>query len=419
MFFKGVENTKVNDYVNRISKEKTWSNDNLVLDDHYIFDKNYYKEIKPLFKDMNENFSLNFGIIIPFDLPFDSKTYSHGKHYDPKNKCLITFIFSTIKEKRKIYAGFLEEKNCEYEVSITRCEIVFTFEKPIVEIDDNFINLKENMEIVKKSKKEEISYESFLSSTNLVFSIFKKLRNEALMYLNNIIISYSMLSKDRSVRSISLDDVEFISHFRGIDLNKWETFNWMSLNNTEKFPEEKKENISDELFAQSLGLAESFAQYEFSNYQANVINAQYEICNGNKRNAIILLVSSVETLVQSIITLYWENEENYSIEESNKRIEKVLFTKMLTTYIPKIIGGKWNKKNENTIFGKWYNTSYRIRNDIIHSGAFFTMISLDEAIINAFELNNYLVERMIMSKYKYLKKINKIPNVIIKDFKLQ
>ncbi|WP_020614752.1 hypothetical protein [Sediminispirochaeta bajacaliforniensis] len=415
MLFNKEQNKTVIEYVNTINREKTWANDDLVLDDHYVFNRAYYEEIIPILKDLHQKFILNTAVIIPFDLPFDEKTYSYGRMYHPDNKCLITFIFSRVTEKRNIYAGFIERMKCEYLKAITRCEMIFTFEEPLIESKQTYIDINDLMELVSNSKHSRTSDEDFTNATFHVFNAIEILRDDALFLLNNLIISYGMLSGDRTVRTITAGDIEFISHFRGIRINDWKTYNWLFLNNTEKFSEERKKVISNDLFAHCIGLSSSFKSYQFSNFQANMLNAQYEILNGNKVNSIVLLVTTIQTLLQSIITLFWENEEKISSHDADNRIEDVPFIKMFTTWMPQIIGGIWNKKNQNSVFGEWYASCYEVRNDIIHNGTFYKGTVLDKAIMSSFKLIEYIINRMCSCRYGYLKDIKIVPNITIKD----
>lgn len=415
MTFIGKQNKTVNDYINQINREKTWANDDLNLDDHYVFNKEYLSENLSIFKDLKPSFLLQFGIILPFDLPFTTKEFSLGKILEPNNKCMITYIFTNIEENASIYAGFLPTQKCEYKLSKTRCEITVSFQKPRIQLKDKYYDLRNEMDIVKQSKKGNVEGEKFLSAVRNVFSIFKDIRSVSVINLNSMIMAYSMLANDLSVKPVSLDDIEFISHFRGIVVSTWETFNWMIFNNTEKFPEEKKENVSDQIFAQSMAVAHEFTTNNFSNYHYHIQIAKYALSQGNKVSAIVQMNTATEILIISIITLYWENEDNLSMEEANLKIDDTPFKKMLISIIQIIIGGRWDITAKDTAFSQWFAHSYSLRNRIVHVGYRPSEKEIFRAINSSFEFHDYVVGLMVKSKYNYLQEIARLPKVKIID----
>lgn len=409
-----MENRKVNKLVNKLNKEKTWAKDKLNLDSYYLFNKKYFRKNAPIFRDLNPLFLLQFGIILPFDLPFETKEYSVGKIMENDNKFLITLIFSRLEENSNLYFGFKSEKKESYIKCRTRCEITISLQRTDIVIDDLSFDIKEAMVIVKKSKTGSISQDLFFESVNKVFSFIDKLHNIALHELNCMILSYAMLENDMSVHSISTDDIEFVSHFRGINIPSWETFNWMKLNNIEKFPEENKQIVTNEVFAQSLAIAHEFGENQFSNYQAHLQDAKYSISQGNLRTAVVQLNTATEVLLSSIVTLYWEHEESCSLEESHDKLENTTFSKIIKSIIPQIIGGSWDISLSNSIVSNWYNSSYILRNRIVHGGYNPDKNEMYQSISRTFEFYKYIIELMQKSNYGYLKCIQSIPKVTIK-----
>lgn len=413
MAYKACKNKIVNNYVNFINKEKTWSNDNLDLDDHYVFGKDYLDNHYEIFKDLNPKFLFQFGIIIPFDLPFQNKEFSIGKFISEDNKCLITFIFTSIEEQGYFYAGFLPSQRCEYPSVKTRCEITFSFQKPIISISGTNFDIKDNMLTVRDSKKGIISSEQFYKSVNNVFKIFDELRNISLYELSCLIMAYSIVSTDISVKPLTSDDIEFLSHFRGIEVSTWKTFNWMHLHNFEKFPDEKKEPVSNEVFSRSLAFAHEFYTNQFLNYFYHINLSEYAISQGNKTNALIELNVAIEVLIDSIITLYWENEEGLSSNDSNSRLETISYKRRLTSIMQTIIGGNWDVTDDKSEFSVWFNKSYNLRNRIIHAGYDASKSELFESIKISYIFIDYIIDLIIKTKYDYLKDIMRIPMVKI------
>lgn len=413
-----MENREVNRIVNKLNKEKTWAKDNLNLDSYYSFNRKYFKKNIQIFSELNPVFLLQFGIILPFDLPFETKEYSVGKIMKNDKKFLITYIFSRLHENTNLYLGFRVGKQSQYTKCRTRCEITFSFQSTEILIDDISCNIKDCMDIVKKSKRNSsISQDLFFESVNKVFTVIDKLQKLALYELNSMIMSYAMLENDMSVHFVSTDDIEFVSHFRGIYISSWETYNWMKINSIEKFPEEQKTIVTDEVFAQSLAMAHDIHNNQFSNYQAHLQEARYSISQGNTRTAIVQLNTSTEVLLSSIVTLYWENEEDCNLETSHEKLANTSFKKIIVSIVPQIIGGSWDLSVKDSVVSNWYRKGYLLRNRIVHGGYFPDESELHQSISSTYQFHNYIIELMQNSRYDYLKSINNIPNVVIKEMK--
>ena len=277
MFFIKKENQKVNEYVNKINSELAWSNDNN-LDEYYIFNKAYYEENQEMFKDLKCNFVMQFSIIIPFDLPFGKKTYTRFYKTEKGNKMSMTLIFSEISEQREISAGLINYENCKYEKMKTRCEVIYIFDNPEIDLDDGECNILSEMKIVKEMNlgKEEFN-DKTLKSINSVFRVLDSLQKNAIQNIDNMIVSYGFNENDFTVSPISKRNIEFFTHFRGIEVENWKSFNWMDLNSIVGFPEEKKDVVSNELFAQTISHARELETNPFFHFYYNLQNTKNEI----------------------------------------------------------------------------------------------------------------------------------------------
>lgn len=233
-----MENKKVNKYINELNKKKTWANKNLNLDNHYVFTKKYYKHMKKVFAEGNPSFMIQYGIILPFDLPFEGKEFALN-YLLGKNHCQINYNCQSIKQKKDLFFGFIKQKAKKYDSYYTRCEISILLENPYIHFDEIDCNLKEDM-ISVKNKNGKTEMEDFLNCTSRVFKTFDFLRNLSIDKLNEVIIKYAFVVDDDSVRTVTKDNIEYASHFRGIDIETWETFNWMTLHSIYGIPKEKK-----------------------------------------------------------------------------------------------------------------------------------------------------------------------------------
>lgn len=220
---------------------------------------------------------------------------------------------------------------------------------------------------------------------------------------------------DDSVRTVTKDNIEYASHFRGIDIETWETFNWMTLHSIYGIPKEKKE-LSNEKFATALEMANM--NHQFDSYFAHFQNARFLLSQGNAIQSIVEFNTASEELVSTIILMNWVNETNMTEEEITEKFEITPFKKRIDSEIPKILGGQWNVKNEKTVVGAWYIKTYELRNRIVHGGYTPDDSEIFTAVSCEYDFINYVIDLMNKSKYENFKGINTIPHVKIATMKV-
>ena len=408
-----MENRKVNKYVNDLNKKKTWANKNLNLDNHYLFTKKYFSKMKKVFLEGNPSFIIQYGIILPFDLPFEGKEFALN-YLIGENHCQINYNCQSIKHNEELFFGFIKRKSKKYDSYFTRCEISILLENPYIHFDEIDCNLKEDM-ISVKNRNGKTEMNDFFNCTSRVFKTFDFLRNVSIEKLNEVIIKYAFVVDDESVRTVTKDNIEYASHFRGIDIETWETFNWMTIHSMYGIPKEKKQ-LSDENFATALEMANM--NHQFDSYYAHFQNARFLLSQGNAIQSIVEFTTASEELVSTIILMNWVNEKNMSEDEITEKFENAPFKKRIDSELPKILGGQWNIKDEKTIVGAWYIKTYGIRNRIVHGGYTPDDHEIFTAVSCEYDFINYVIELMNKSKYKYFKGINSIPHVKIATMKV-
>lgn len=391
----------------------TWASYDKDLDEYYDFTKDFWKANQPVYGKFKPKYALHFGIILPFDLPLGDRAFSLLTHFHDQSPVALTLIFSRILEERNFYAGFVQSKAQKYGVAFTRCEVVYLFDDTTIENDESTIDIMDSMIRVKKYN--ETGDRECFNHISRVFKTVSYLRDNALFFLNSMIVNYAMDTNDYSVGLVSESNIEFLSHFRGIELDEWKTYNWLNIHSTILFPEELKENITDEEFGRANLLALDFKANQYSKYLAIMQNSRFEYSKGNLASSMNLLNTATEVFVKSIITLYWENEESISIEESNIRIEEFSFKKMLTTILPQIIGGSWDLTRKDTIPGRWYNESYKLRNDLVHDGDLIKDNTVKLAINTTIEFHKYIISLIDGTDYQYIKDLWVKPNIKIRN----
>ena len=412
------ENQVVNKYANLVNHDMTWANDELVLDDHYRFNRKYFSEAAGIYGGYGAAVILQTAIVLPFHLPFEKNVYSQPVWLTKKTGSFDTFLFNSFPEQKKFLCGFLPEYAVAYDQFRTRCEMVSMLRADSVVLEAGEVKPLELARIVRQSKyTNEISGEQFLSATKGVFSLFSKLVESALEAINSIIMSYAVQLRDDTVFPLEIAAVEHLSHFRIIEPKEWTTYNWIRLNNTH-IPKDPFPELTDQTFADILGGAQHYLQDRSVLHQWYVQRAMYAHQAGSSLNCVIYLVTSVEVLIREVFALSLRNEEKASPDEINERIEETTFKKLLVAEMSSILGGKWSLEDENAPVASWYKDVYQLRNRIVHGGYIPSEREITSAIVSSENFRSYVHSRIAenLKKKPYLRVLSPVspPSRLVK-----
>lgn len=104
--------------------------------------------MKKVFAEGNPTFIIQYGIILPFDLPFEGKEFALNYLFG-ENHCQINYNCQSIKQNKDLFFGFIKQKAKKYDFYYTRCEISILLGNPYIHFDEIDCNLKEDMISVK------------------------------------------------------------------------------------------------------------------------------------------------------------------------------------------------------------------------------------------------------------------------------
>lgn len=410
------QNKKVNKYINELNKKYCWAN-HKNLDKFYCLNKKSYQHMKQIYKDVEPSFILQFGIILPIDNPFDKNEFSTFKIFEDDNKIGFSFHFDMLKEKSFFYIGKPLKYRKAFETYRTRCEISIVMKSPKIEIDGQFYDIEKEMKNVKQAKlKNEDDLASFLTTTQRVFTIQKYLQQIAIDDLNEVLLNYAFISEDENICSINRDNIEFASHFRGISITNWETYNWMTVHNVQAYPREHSSNFNKEIFGHSL--LNRLDRNLFYEFKRNLQDSRYLFAKGSTIESLIKMNTSIEVLLTQILVLYWTNEENLKIDDIIKKLDDIPFKKRITVELPKILGGTWDITKKGKPLFDWYWNSYSLRNKIVHGGYMPEMKEVNNSQSCCYKFINYVIDLMNKSKFKYLHGLNHVEKLEIQTIKI-
>lgn len=410
------QNKKVNKYINELNKKYCWAN-HKNLDKFYFLNKKSYQHMKQIYNDVEPSFILQFGIILPIDNPFGKNEFSTFKLFEDENKIGFSFHFDTLKEKSFFYIGKPSKYRKAFETYRTRCEISIVMKSPKIEIDGQFYDIEKDMKNVKQAKlKNEDDLASFLTTTQRVFTVQKYLQQIAIDDLNEVLLNYAFISEDENICSINRDNIEFASHFRGISITNWETYNWMTVHNVQAYPREHSSNFNKEIFGHSL--LNRLDRNLFYEFKRNLQDSRYLFAKGSTIESLIKMNTSIEVLLTQILVLYWVNEEKLEINEITKKIDATSFKKRITVELPKVLGGTWDLTKKGKPLYDWHENSYLLRNRIVHGGYIPEMKEVNDYQSSCYKFINYVIDLMNKSKYEYLHGLNYVEKLEIQTIKI-
>lgn len=410
------ENKKVNRYVNELNKKYCWSNDKN-LDKFYSLTKRNYQKTKKIYKDVEPSFILQFGIILPIDIPFDKQEFSTYKKTENDNKLGFSFHFDTLKEKSYFYIGKKAKYRKSFDTYRTRCEISVLMKSTIIKIDNKDYDIEKDMRIVKQAKhKKESDLQAFIDATQRVFHVQRFLQNATVEDLNEILLNYAFLSNDDTLCSINRDNIEFASHFRGISISNWETYNWMTVHNVQAYPREKNTDFKADYLANSM-LIRPKENY-FANFKRHLQDSKYMLAKGQTLSSLIEMNTAIEVLLTQILVLYWSAEEKLGINEIEAKLEDISFMRRIKVEMQKVLGGNWDITKSGKPLHEWYENSYLLRNRIVHGGYMPEMNEVFKSMNASYDFINYVIDLMNKSKYEFLHGLNAAYKIDIKTMKL-
>lgn len=401
------ENQTINKFVNDINHEKTWANDDLNLDDHYILNRKLYDESSEIYQEINPVCIIQTGILLPFYLPIEDKAFTLPFYkFREEARCAITLHFSSVNDDMRFTGGFIQEKGIRYVKKRTRCEITVLFIEDLYILEDRTaISVLNIAELVKQSKSNKnIRDQDFLDCTRFMLKIIDSIIHNSLEIINSFILSYAKTNNADSVYCVTAKNIEHVSHFRVIEPKEWKTYNWMHINNT-YFPKEQVacdndqlQNIFRDVSVQHGNFFETYYKY----YQKGL----FEYQNGDPSSSILYIILSIEVLVRKIVKLFHVKIAKMTEEDSSDRIESCSFKNLLDTELPSAIGGNWDLSKKGSIPYVWYTRAYALRGRIVHGGYSPDDMEIVEAINQSSELHYYIFKLLNRRKRKLEKIIN-------------
>jgi len=332
--------------------------------------ENYFKEFLPVYQKLGFTPKQLFqtSIKLPFHLPFNNGICISLYHND---QSAVTFIFNSIKVKELYKAGLLTDEGFEVIIEHSIVECIYITENSFPESID--------------------------SDTDLPSHLF----NICLEYLNFIISSYLITTKDTSAHEVTTRMFDINALCRFIEINNWKVKDNLLLLH-HNIPYQKK--IMNEVLHEKVIKYANIINKQWNPFifpEELLLNAKRNVIMGFYKEAIIYAQISFETFIKTLLFEICRVDKT-SVDELEDKFERG-FLSIIKKECHDKIGGNWDITNSSSPLWVWRNKCYNIRNKIIHSGYSPGYHETIEAI-DAIELcKDYVLKQIYKKKSIYPK----------------
>lgn len=243
-----------------------------------------------------------------------------------------------------------------------------------------------------------LNYETLVTDTeNYIDHYFDK----ALVKLNRIVDAYMSHSQDIDCHYITNEMLQPFIVVEYINLNLW-TNTQIVYQLHEHIPYEKELLSEDDMYNFSrLQTIAAFNLNPFINIERHAFFAERYLKQGFYHEAVIYAQISVEVFIEQVYKEILKESEDKTDEEAHLIIENTAFITIVKSKLKDRLGGSWDTTNDTGVVGKWYKTTYELRNKAIHSGKTPTFWESKIAVHNAVEFRKFILERIKTNKKKY------------------
>ncbi|MDE1550068.1 hypothetical protein, partial [Jeotgalibaca caeni] len=274
---------------------------------------------------------------------------------------------------------------------IVNTSFKYPFEKPAEMLDVQKTKLIMMVAI-------RLSYKDFLKEAEFYYNYyFDKLIDN----LNTIVISYMIATKDDESHYLTKEMLPSHVVVSTTDLNTWESNRGLFLLH-ENVPY-KKGLLTEEEIREIIRM-QVVATYELNPFvtgEKYVLFAKRYMKQGFYQEAVLYAQVSVEVFIRQLFKELLIEADNKLDEEVTQILEDTSFMSIIKSKLPHYLGGNWNIKNETTAVGKWYKNTYLLRNRAIHVGKIPDFSESSEALHDAIEFRQFVLERVVANKRKY------------------
>lgn len=296
-------------------------------------------------------------------------------------------------------------------ISFEELGMSFRFDKVTISESYKYLNSDESFLDIFKSKVtiiiaipqkiEEIQeYEADNENNH---DIFTELFDSSIEFLNKIITSYMLMSKDSSCHYLTKEMLQSMIIISKIDIHKWKSEKSIFLLHPH-VPYNREPIKSDEI-PELLRYVDIITAdlNPFASGERHHLFAERYFKSGYYHEAVIYAQISVEVFIRQVyIELLKEADQMTSVEAINV-LEETPFMSIIKKKLHNYLGGNWDINDDNTDTSKRYKKTYTLRNQSIHVGRIPLLSETAEAIEASINFRLFVLKRIQDNQRKYPK----------------
>jgi len=287
----------------------------------------------------------------------------------------------------------------------------FRFDKVTINESYKYFNREESFLDIFKSKVtiiiaipqkiEEIA--EYEADNENELDIYTDLFDSSLEFLNKIITSYMLMSKDSSCHYLTKEMLQSIITISKIDINKWKSEKSIFMLHPH-MPYNQDLIRSDETpeLLRYVNIITDNLNPFASGERHNLFAERY-FKDGYYHEAVIYAQISVEVFIRQVYIELLKEADEMTNEEAINVLEKTSFISIVKRKLHNYLGGNWDIKDDNTTVAKWYKKTYTLRNHSIHVGRIPSFKETDMAIEAAINFRFFILKRIEDNQSKYPK----------------
>jgi hypothetical protein len=244
---------------------------------------------------------------------------------------------------------------------------------------------------------------------------YKKIFDELFDTLNNLIFTYQLDFNTLDIKRISvLDLLNNYSFYRVVNFKEWRNTyeNIILFNHLNKIEKKSiKRNYVENMLLYSLDYLKDFNPY-FSS-EESLLESINNFYKGNYRETVINSQMGIEFFMSKLYIdiLYLEG---FDYKTAIQTTVNTPYKTLVVVKFQEKLGGTWDKKLINKPFGKYWEKTYELRNQVIHGSYYPNYKEAKTALESALEFKDYVLMLLGKKKTEY-KSLNEYFNKIYRN----
>lgn len=293
-------------------------------------------------------------------------------------------------------------------ISFKEHEMSFRFDKVTINESYKYFNSDESILNIFKSKITIIiaipqKIEEYETDNENSLDIYTDLFDRSLEFLNKIVTSFMLMSKDSSCHYLTKEMLQSMIIISKIDINKWKSEKTFFL--LHPHMPYNLEPINPDEIPELLRYVDIITANlnPFASGERHNLFAERYFKGGYYHEAVIYAQISVEVFIRQVYIELLKEADEMTNEQVTNELENISFISIIKQKLHNYLGGNWSINDDNTAVAKWYKKTYTLRNRSIHVGKVPSFNETALAIEAAINFRFFVLKRIEDKQRKYPK----------------